>query len=375
MGLEKLRSISLIGGADVIGTVITSIFWFFLASQIPADEFGELFYFIGIVGTASAFVVLGSHNTLSVLASKKIKIESTLYFISLVLTIIASFILMILFYRTDIIFLLFGFVINILSIGEILGRKNFLLYSKHVLLQKVLTLGLGLLFFYVFGIEGIILALSITYVFFIIIIYKRFQKTKIDFSLLRNHSKFIFDNYLIEIFNKLNAHLNKFIIVPLLGFGVLGNFSLAIQAVSLGLIFTVIVFKYILPNDAQGEKNKKLKIITIFIAVGFAFLGFFLSPIVIPLFFQEYVEAVDTIRIISFSIIPLTVTRIYESEFLGKEKSKRPLYSKIVSFITFTLAIVVLSPYFGIMGIAVGYLLSTIIETICLIPKIRVLQK
>ena len=78
---------------------------------------------------------------------------------------------MILFYRTDIIFLLFGFVINILSIGEILGRKNFLLYSKHVLLQKVLTLGLGLLFFYVFGIEGIILALSITYVFFIIIIY------------------------------------------------------------------------------------------------------------------------------------------------------------------------------------------------------------
>ena len=174
MDLQKLRSISLIGGADVIGTVITSIFWFILASQISPNEFGELFYYIGIAGTASAFVVLGSQNTITVLTSKNIKIESTLYFISLILGIVASFILMILFYRTDIIFLLFGYVINILSIGEILGRKNFLLYSKHVLLQKALTLVLGLSFFYAFGIEGIILALSITYVFFIIIIYKRF---------------------------------------------------------------------------------------------------------------------------------------------------------------------------------------------------------
>ena len=93
MGLEKLRSILLIGGTDVIGTLITSIFWFFLASQISPDEFGELFYFIGIAGTASAFVVLGSQNSITVLTSKNVKIESTLYFISLLLAIVASFII------------------------------------------------------------------------------------------------------------------------------------------------------------------------------------------------------------------------------------------------------------------------------------------
>ena len=371
MGLEKLRSILLIGGTDVIGTLITSIFWFFLASQISPDEFGELFYFIGIAGTASAFVVLGSQNSITVLTSKNVKIESTLYFISLLLAIVASFIIMILFYRSDIIFLLFAYVINILSIGEILGRKNFLLYSKHVLLQKVITLGLGLFFFYIFGVEGIIFALSITYVFFTIIIYKRFKNTKINFSLLRNHFKFIIDNYLIEIFNKLNVHLNKFIIVPLLGFGVLGNFSLAIQAVSLGLIFSVIVFKYIVPHDAQGEKNKKLKLITFFVAIGLACIGFFISPIIIPLFFEEYVEAVDAIRILSFSIIPMTMTRIYTSEFLGQEKSKRLLYGKIVSFITFIVAIVILGPSYGIIGISVGHLLSTIIESLLLMPKLQ----
>ncbi len=371
MGLEKLRAISFIGSADIIGTAITSIFWFFLASQISPDEFGELFYFIGIAGTAGAFVVLGSQNTITVLASKNIKIESTLYFISLFFGIIASFIIMILFYRIDIIFLLFGYVINILSIGEILGRKNFSLYSKHVLLQKTLTLGLGLLLFYIFDIEGIIFALSISYVFFIIIIYKRFKNTKIDFSLLKNHFKFIIDNYLIEIFNKLNSHLNKFIIVPLLGFGILGNFSLATQAVGIGLIFTTIVFKYIVPHDAQGEENKKLKLLTFFIAIGISFMGFFLSPIIIPLLFQDYVEAVDAIRILSFSIIPITLTRIYTSKLLGQEKSKRLLYSKVISFITFIVAIVILGPSYGIIGISVGYLLSTIIESVFLMPRLQ----
>lgn len=370
MGLEKLRSISLIGSADVIGTIISSIFWFFLASQIPPDEFGELFYFIGIVGTATAFVAFGSQNSISVLTSKKFKIESTLYFVSLLLTIIASFVLMILFYRIDIIFLLFGFVINYLAIGEILGRKNFFLYSKHILLQKILTLGLGLSFFYIFGVEGIIFALSITYVFFIIIIIKRFRETKLDFKLLKNHFKFIFDNYIIEIFNKLNAHVNKFIIVPLLGFTVLGNFSFAIQAISLGLIFTVIVFKYIVPNDAQGKKNKKLKIVTIFISVIFSGLIFFVSPTIITLFFEEYIEAVDVIRIISFSIIPMTITRIFTSEFLGQEQSKRILYSKISSFIIFIVAILILGPSYGIIGISMGYLLSTIVESLLLIPKL-----
>ena len=203
------------------------------------------------------------------------------------------------------------------------------------------------------------------------IIYKRFKNTKIDFSLLKNHFKFIIDNYLIEIFNKLNSHLNKFIIVPLLGFGILGNFSLATQAVGVGLIFTTIVFKYIVPHDAQGEENKKLKLLTFFIAIVISFMGFFLSPMIIPLLFQDYVEAVDAIRILSFSIIPMTLTRIYTSKLLGQEKSKRLLYSKIISFIAFIVAIVILGPSYGIIGISVGYLLSTVIESVFLIPGLQ----
>jgi O-antigen/teichoic acid export membrane protein len=366
--LEKLRAISLIGGADVIGTGITAIFWFFLASQIPPDQFGEIFYFIGIASTVGAFVIVGSQNSITVFSSKNIKIESTLYFLSLLISVMGSFIIMLLFYRTDIVFLLFGYVLNILAIGEILGKKNFSLYSKHTILQKILTVGLGLCFFYLFGIDGILYALAISYVFFIFPIFKQFKNSKIDFSLLESRYKFIVNNYLIEIFNKLNSHLNKFLIVPLLGFGILGNFSLAQQAVSLGLIFTVIVFKYTVPHDSQGEENKKLKLLTFIIGVVISCTGYFLSPLIIPVFFPEYLEAVDAIKILSFSIIPITVTRIFTSKFLGQEKSKLLLLSKILSLGVFIISILTLGVSHGIVGISVGYLLSTLVEALLLLP-------
>ena len=375
MRSDKLRGILSIGSADIMGTAITSIFWFFIASQIPPNEYGELFYFIGIAGTAGAFALVGTQSTITVYSSKNIQIESTLYFLSLLLGLVASFVMMMIFYRVDIIFLLLGYIINTLAMGELLGKKSFSSYSKHTLIQKILTLGLGLIFFIIFGTDGIIFALSISYISFIIVIYNRFKKTKIDFNLLKNRVKFIINNYVIEILTKLNVHLNKFIIAPLLGFSILGNFSLALQLVNIGLIFTVIAFKYTIPYDAQGEENKKLKKLMLFVSIVIAFLGVIITPSIIPIFFPEYLEVIDVIRIISFSIIPMTITKIFTSKLLGQENSRRILFSKIASLITFISIMIILNPYYGIIGMSVGYLLSTIIESVCLIPVYRVIKR
>ena len=375
MKLRQFKELSLIGSADIIGNAISSIFWLYLSSQIAPEEYGEIFYFIGIVATASALVLIGNINTLTVYSSKNIKIESTLYLISLALGVVASFIIMIFFYRVDTILLLFGYIINILSMGELLGKRYYSTYSKHILLQKILTLVLGVSFFIIFGIEGILYALALSYTSFVIIIYKRFRETKIDFGLLKNRSLFIANNYAIELLTNLNSHLNKFIIVPLLGFGMLGNFSLALQIVNLGMIFTMIVFKYTIAYDAQNQENKKLKKITFMISIGIALIGMFIAPLIIPIFFPQYGEAVDAIRILSLSIIPMTLTRIYSSKLLGKENNKQIVLSKIIAIITFIVTIVILSVPYGIVGLAIGYLLSTIAESVCLIPKLQLIKK
>ncbi|WP_148313099.1 lipopolysaccharide biosynthesis protein [Nitrosopumilus adriaticus] len=357
-----------------MGNAITAFFWLFLSSQIPPDQYGELFYFIGIVATASAFVLFGNQNTLIVYVSKKIQIESTLYFISLMLGVVASFIIMILFYRVDTIFLLFGYIINTLAIGQLLGNKSFSLYSKYMLLQKGLTLSLGILFFIIFGSEGILYALALSYIFFIIVIFRKFRDTKINFKLLKNRSTFIVNNYAIDILTKINAHLNKFIIVPLLGFTVLGNFSLSLQIVNIGMIFTMIVFKYTISHDAQGQENKKLKKLAVIISIIIALFGMFIAPYVIPIFFPQYIEAIDAIRIISFSLIPMTITSTYSSKLLGREKNKRIVLSKIVSIATFIISILILGPFYGIIGLAFSYLLATIAESSSLIIKFEKLH-
>ena len=369
MEFNNLKQLSFIGGADVVGSGITAIFWFFLASQISPDEYGQIFYFIGIASIAGAFVIVGAQNSILVYSAKNIKVESTLYLLSLIFAVIASFIIIVIFYKIDIVFLVFGYVINTLALGQLLGKKLFSSYSKFSIIQKILTFGLGIIFLFTFGAEGIIFALALSYVCFIVVAYKTFRNTKIDFGLLKDRTKFIFNNYVIEVLTKLNVHVNKFLIVPILGFGILGEFSLAQQLVNVGMIFTLIIFKFTLPHDSQGEENKKLKKYAVFISIGISILGFFVAPLIIPIFFSEYSAIIDTVRIISFCIIPMTFTKIFTSKLLGQENSKRVLYSKIVSIITFLGIIVAFSSEYGLIALAIGYLVSTITETLCLIPR------
>ena len=368
---SNLRALSFIGGADVIGSIISTAFWFFLASQLSPDEYGEIQYFIAIATVATAFVVIAPQTSMTVFSAKKLKFESTFYFISLILTLIASFIIMILFYKLDVIFLLFGYVLNILAIGQLLGKKSFSSYSKYHLSQKILTAVLGVIFLQIFGSDGIIIALSLSYVFFIIVAFKEFKNTKINISLIKSHSKFIFNNYVIEILTKLNGHFYKFLIVPILGFAILGEFSLAQQLVNVGMIFTLIVFKFTLSHDSDGQENIQLKKITILISILIAILGFIFGPLLVTTFFPEYVEIVDVVKIISFCIIPQSFTKIFTSKLLGSKKNNRIVWSKVISIAVFVIIILTFTAEYGIIALAFGYLLSVIIETICLIPNIN----
>ena len=44
--LVKFKSLLKLGIADIGGTAITAVFWFFLASMIKPSEYGEISYYI-----------------------------------------------------------------------------------------------------------------------------------------------------------------------------------------------------------------------------------------------------------------------------------------------------------------------------------------
>jgi len=360
-GIKIIRDISAVGGADIFGTAMSAIFWFYLASQIEPSSYGEIGWFLGIAGIFSGIALFGTASTLTVYAAKKTQIQSTLNFISLSASVILSFIVIVLFpsfYTIDIGIILIAFVINTLAIGDLLGRKQYSNYSKYTLVQKGLTLGLGFSFFYFFGYESIIFALAISYVLHFKRIFSIFKEMKINFSLIKPRIGFIGNNYFMSMLTIASGQVDKIVVAPLLGFAILGNYSLSVQVISVMLILPNVFQKYLLPQESTGVKNKKPKIIVIVFSVFITILGIFVAPILINELFPKFSEAVDAIRIMSLVIIPTTISLILESEFLGNEKSRVVLIGTAILVTSLIIGMLVLGSLMGIEGVAYSLVIA-----------------
>ena len=136
---SRKKGLGILSTSDITGTIISSVFWFYIASVIQPDKYGEIFYLISIVAIAFNLSNIGTQNNMVVLTAKGKNLESTLSFISLMFGAVSSFILIIIFYQIDIIILLFGYIINSLSLGYLIGKQFYPQYAKYLLLQKILT--------------------------------------------------------------------------------------------------------------------------------------------------------------------------------------------------------------------------------------------
>ena len=341
-----------IGFADIVGSAISGLFWLYIASQVNPDVFGELIYFISIAGLAQLVSLIGSSNALTVYTAKNVKIQSTLFLISLLATAISLATITIFYNRIDAGLLAVGFVLFSLVNSVILGNKLFVKYSKLVLSQKILTLILGLGLYFVFDVYGIIYGLALSYIPHLIIFVKEFSRTKIDFTLLKTRRGFIINNYVMNLTAGLGGTVDKLIIAPVLGFALLGNYSLAAQMLTIMMMFSAVVYKYLLPMDASGESNKKIRQIALVISIIIAILGVTILPNVIDWLFPKFIDAKDAIQIMSLGVVPGTVSILYGSKFLGMEKSKIVMIPKLVSLGIVIGGFLYFGPIYGTVGLA-----------------------
>ena len=363
-GIKGILSLSV---GDYGGAIIVSAFWFLLAFLISPEEYGEIHYFIGIAGLAFSISLLTTQETIVVYTAKNVKLAPTLFLISLIAGGIAAVVITALFSRVDSSFLLLGFIVNDLAIGYIVGKKLFTKYPKYFLLQKSLTFVLGISFFYLFGVEGIIFAIALSYGHFLFIIAKVFRKSSIDFSLLKKHRGFIGNNYFMNVSGAVRSHIDKIIIVPLIGFEILGNYALALQIYAVLIIFSNIIYRYALPHDASGTSTRKIKLIGLSYAIGVSMLGFTILPLIVPQIFEKFSDIGPAIQIISLAIIPTTISLFYTSQILGRGKSSVILASRILGSISIIAMLVVLAPLYGMVGAAGAFVLSALVGCVFLV--------
>ena len=365
--IKGLKSISQIGAATAGGNAIAAIFWIYMADLMGQEDYGELGYMLSIAGIASTISILGGQWTMSVYTAKGVRIESSLYFISIITSTVSAIILYFLFENVGMSVYVISIVIFNLFTAEILGKKRYKTYSKIFFLQKIILVTLAILLYYILGAEGVLLAYGISYLVFTSRIISALRNHEFNFGLLRQRFKFWMLNYIIQLSNSARAQIDILLIGPLFGFALVGNYFLGLQVLGLFLILPLIIFKYTLPQDSSGSSTKQIKIITVATSIGFALLGIFVAPEVIPLVLPEYTDTVELIPLLSLAIIPRTVTTMLMSGFLGKENNMHLLVGNLIAFSIIVSGILYLPEYFDIVGLAIAYVLSVTIQTIYLL--------
>ena len=359
------KGLLLIGSSGIIGSAISAAFWLLVASLLSVEEYGEISYFIAIASLGICCIV-GSPQTLTVYSTKHPKIIPTLLLLTLIFAGIGSLFAFLIFQRFEVIYLIFSFTVLEVSLTLLLGKKLYSKYSKFFLTQKILQFVIGISLSFSLGLNGVLIGITLANFSLIPIFYKELRNYKIDFSLLKPKKEFIINNEVIYLISVFRRDIDKIIIVPILGFTVLGNFALTLQFFAIMMIISSISFEYLLPKDVGGEKNANLKKFLILISVLIALSGFFFSPYFIENFFTKFNESIIPIQIASFCVIPSTISMILFSKILALEKSRFLIIANLVQLCAILIGTIYLGILYSIIGVTVAFILGNTIYAITL---------
>jgi O-antigen/teichoic acid export membrane protein len=356
--LLKTKDLQQIAVGNISGKVIIAIFWLYMAAVLGTEDYGQVNYLIALGAMGAGLSMVGTTNTVIIYTAKKIPIESTIYSIALILGIISSIIIYLFSESIIVSIFVFSYIFYNLGIAELLGKKKYKKYSIILILQKIIFVGSSLLLHNFIGLEGIVLGFAISMLVFSPIVITQLFKTKINFKILKPRFGFIINNYALVIEKVLSGQVDKLLIAPLLGFSILGNYALSMQILSIATILPSIVFQYTLSQDASGKSSFWIKKFSILSSFVMAVLAITLTPIVLPIIFPEYIEAVQIIQIVSLYVIPSSIILAYSSKLLGEEKSKYVLVGQAISAGIYLGGIFSLGNTIGINGIAISYVIS-----------------
>jgi len=359
--IVHLKEISILSSASVLTNFIGGLFWMYMASLMGPEEYGQISYFIGIAMILASISLFGGGNSLIVFVAKGEKIQSLFFVITITTSVVGSIILFLMFENFGMSLYAIGFIIFTLVTSDLLGRKLYRNYAKYLIIQRVLMVCIAIPFYFIFQTNGVIIGIAVSFFPFIFIIFRNFRQP-INFTFMKSKFKVLLNMYLIDVTTLTRGSLDKLIIVPLLGFSLLGNYQLGLQFVVILNIIPMAIYQYILPHDSSNTPTKKLKFLAVGISGLLATMGAIIAPFVVPILFPEFNESTQIFQILSFSIIPGTITMMYTSKFLGVEK---PMFIVIGSLIFVTvqmIGIFVLKDVYGIYGVSFAMILGYMFE-------------
>jgi O-antigen/teichoic acid export membrane protein len=359
--LKKFKDLTSIGIANIMAMGISGIFFLFIASLIGDEGYGNLSYLFAIGNIVGGIALLGSTDVLVVYRAKNIKIQSTIFLIVVIVSIVCSITTYVFIESIEVSLYILGMVIFTLTVHDALGTKTFRNYSFYIITQRIMGIGLAVILYFSIGIEGIILGYALGYLPFAIFGYKSCKNIPINFQMIKTRKNFIVISYAKSLMKIFVTQLDKIIIFPLFGAILLGNYALGFQIFILMGILPGIIYLYIVPQESSGNNQPKLKKIAVISAIIISIFSYFLSPMILPQLFPKFNESIEIIQIMSIALTPYVISNMIIASLLANEKIMKVVTGQGIILVILIVGIFILKEEFGIVGAAMSFTISNFI--------------
>jgi len=361
MKLSSLNFSRLFVGKTITNS-LQAVFFIIFASILAPEEYGQLSYLISIAGVVSVLFRFGFRDSIIVQSAKEnYKVVNQLNVLALLCITIGGISL----FWIDKYAALLSFALSlfILNQGNLIGKKQYKKYFLLAVIRGSFFLIIPLFTYFMFGIPGILLGIALSNMIggfdFL-----RHVKFRIKLTELQINIKTLTHNFAVEASNTLPKWIDKLLILPLLGFTVVGVYQFNLQILLLCTVLPQALHSFVLSEESSGTIHKKIIAIVLGISGILTVLVISIAPLVMENFFPNYVSGIPSLQILMLSLIPQTISYIYAAKLQAAESTKVG-FSVIIKIGFLLLLIYLLAPY-DLIGLSFAVLFSTIAYTIFL---------
>ncbi len=361
MPLADPRKFSFVMIGRVVSAGLQALFYLIFAAILDPQSYGNLSYLIALAGTFSIISRFGLNQSVTVYQAKNdSSLSNSVNVLAVISTSAASIILL-----TFDIFaavLCIGISLFVMNIHNLLGLKEYKKYMTILIGIGILIISIPIGFYFVMEIPGILLGMAISYLLCSFHFFRTLSFKDKILQNIRNNSKVLIHNFGVDFSIYAPKFVDKLVVFPILGLTSLGIYQLNIQ-ILFGLeILPIALHSFLLSEESSGKKHNKISFLIIFASVIVVALTIIIGPFFIEELFPKYSEGIPSLQILIISIIPLTISAIFNAKLQARE-STIVGYSAIVRVGTLLILIAVLGSLFGLMGLSLAVLFSTIFYT------------
>jgi len=348
----------------IISSALLAIFFLIFATILEPTEYGEMGYLIAIAGTFSIVSMFGLPQTVVVYLAKENKILAhQLNLLAVITASVAS--IMLLFLNVYAAVLCLGISFFMLYQHNLLGEKKYQRHLKSAIFRSSLTFVLPFPLYFVLGLPGILLGMAIGNIISSVWLVNSVSFKVKSFGLIKSNYKVLINNFGIDSSMNLVRGIDRLLVATLFGFLSTGIYIFNIQ-ILFGLeIISRILYLFLLSEESSGKKHKKISYLVVLVSILIAIATIIFGPLVIEQFFPNYSDGIIGLQIIIISLIPLSISSIITAKMQAVESTKVG-YSAIVSISSLLILLGFLGNEFGIVGLSLAVVISSILNTIFL---------